>query len=398
MIPPQIMIGYNPQAPGARLASARSLTLVVAGKRGSRFVVTNVPMTRTRNGAWQAVFTPGGDRMPFPGYWIFFFEDEAKQADNNRAQYWDFPMCGSDVARIEQAATYEGRVLAPGFERAPDLARAIDLLKTNIQHFPDSYMSYGPLWRFELELANESPAAYEQVGREVDELLIAHGDYSYALLEVVSFVASHQRKLPPPVVQRFRDAVTALPRAQEFIMHDGAGKTYRVARDAMSLSQIQGFQRESTLVLAEFDYWAIDSERSDLRKKAADYLAFAARYPDPESAHTGGAYASAFECYKQLNDLGAAEAVFEKWASFDPASPLPPLAMAEYYVARKAKPERALKLLDAAASLYLESNAPSSHLHFREEPGRLESLRDQARLILKDSPAAGADHQVVGPR
>lgn len=262
MIPPQIMISYNPQASGARLVSARSLTLVVAGSRGGRFVVTEVPMSRTLSRPWQAVFTPGGEHMPIPGYWIFYFQDEAKRADNNRTQYWDLLMCDSEFAVIAQADTYGGRVLAPGFQRARDLPHAIELLKAGIQHFPEPYTSYGPLWQFELELAHESPAAYEQVGRELDSLVSAHGNSLYALHQVVSYVARFQQKLPPAVVQRFRDTVAALPQAPEIMMLDGTGKTYPTPRSTLPPERIQAFEKEAAEILTELDCGAANPDPS----------------------------------------------------------------------------------------------------------------------------------------
>jgi len=268
MVSPRIVISYNPLAPGARLASARSLTLVVAGKRGNRFEVMTIPMTRAPNGTWQAVFTPGGNGIPFPGYWIFFLEDEAKRVDNNRAQYWDLLICGSEFAMIEQAATYEGHQLAPGIQRAPDLARAVDILKASLKQIPERYAPYGPLWRFELELAKESPEAYEQVGRELDSLLTAHGDFMYALHQVASFVALYQQKLPPAVVRRFRDAVAALPQAPEFIMHDGTGRTYRTPRSTLSPERIQAIEKEATTILTQLDCGSAHPELATCKEDA----------------------------------------------------------------------------------------------------------------------------------
>ena len=266
MVSPHIVITYNPLAPGARLASARSLTLVVAGKRGSSFEVTKIPMTRAPDGAWQTVFTAGGNRVPIPGYWILFLEDDAQRIDNNRAQYWDFLLCGSEFAAIEQAATYEGNQLAPGIRRAPDLARAADILKATLKQFPERYAPYGPLWRFELEQANGSPAAYEQVGRELDSLVTAHSDFMYALHQISSFVALYQQKLPPMVVRRFRDAVAALPQAPEFIMHDGTGRTYRTPRSALSPDRIQAIEREARTILTELDCGAVHPEPATCRE------------------------------------------------------------------------------------------------------------------------------------
>jgi Tfp pilus assembly protein PilF len=289
---------------------------------------------------------------------------------------------------IAQAATYEGRLLAPGIQRAPNLARALDIL-TSLEKAPDCYAFYNSLWRYELKLADGSPAAYEQVGKELDAFLDAHGDYSYALHQVVDFVALEQQKLPPGVVARFRDAVKALPRAPEIIMHDRTGRTYRIPRDAVAPDRIEGIEREASDILAELDYWSVSLQQGDVQKMAKDYLAFAAKYPD--SSRAGEAYGCAFDCEKELNDIAGAEAVFEKWAALDPENPYPLLAMAQFYIDLNTKLDRAVKLLDAAATLYLKSQAPSAKRHFSKEPGKLEFLRGQAQLLLNDLPAACAD-------
>jgi hypothetical protein len=64
MIPPHIIIQYNPQAPGARLTSAQSLTLVLASARAVRFDSTKIPMPRTAADTWQADFVPEHDYIP----------------------------------------------------------------------------------------------------------------------------------------------------------------------------------------------------------------------------------------------------------------------------------------------------------------------------------------------
>jgi hypothetical protein len=264
ILPPHIVIRYDPRSPGARLASSRSLTLVVAGKMGVRYQSTAIPMARTADGAWQAEYIP---KLSFPGCWIFFFQDEKGRLDDNSAQYWDILVCRDPWPVIEQASTYEGRLLAPGIQRPPDLRRALDILKNALSTFPNGEL-YFSIWQYELEFAGESAAAYEQVGRKLDAFISAHGDNSYCLHEVVGFVASRQQKLPPRVVQHFRDAVTALPRARYRYLYDHydhASGTYR--RLPMDEFSRPLFEREARAILAELDFAAIGLEQVDPRKK-----------------------------------------------------------------------------------------------------------------------------------
>ena len=206
---------------------------------------------------------------------------------------------------------------------------------------------------------------------------------------MVGFVAAEQQKLPPAIVQRFREAVAASPRSAVFIMHDGAGRTYPKPREHLTPEQIHAFEREAKDMAADLDYSSVDLEQEDLKKKADDYLAFAAKYP--ESPRLGSVYARLFEIKKELHDVPGAEAAFEKWTAVSPANPRPLETMAEFYIAQESKPEVALKLLASAAAMYRESEAPSSHHHYFREPGRLEFLQGQAHVILNDLPAARAD-------
>jgi thiol-disulfide isomerase/thioredoxin len=389
MIPPHITILYNPQAPGARLTSVQSITLVLASARGIRFDSTTIPMTRAAAGTWEADFAP--KRNYVPGYSIFFFEDERNRADNNGGQYWDILNCSKgepdEWAVNARAATYQGRLLAPGIERAPDLTRALDILKNDLRRHPDHYSHYFSIWRYELELGSENPSAYEQVGGEVDAFISARGNDPYALRQISGFIGPEQQKLPPSVVNRFRQAVTALPQTAEPIqIESGTGKIYHVPRDERFLTRMQ---REVSDILGELDYWSVSLEQMGWQKMAEDYLAFAAEYPD--SFHASQAYGSAFDCEKELNDVAGAETVFEKWAALDPESPHPLLAMAQFYIAQNTRVDRAVKLLDTAATLYLKNQAPSVTRHFSEEPGKLEFLLGQAYALLNDLPAARND-------
>lgn len=358
MIAPHITIRYNPRAPGARLASAQSLTLVIANYR---FESLKIPMTRTAGGTWQAEYTP--KRNFLPGYAIFFLEDEKNTIDNHGGQYWEILNCyrgEPDAFSVgAQASTYEGRLLAPGIQRAPDLARALDILRDDLKRYPDHYRQDDySIWTYELRLGAESPSAYEQVGREVDAFITDHGNDPLAMRQLAAFIGPHQQKLPSSVVQRFRQAAAELP---------GMG----------GADQIN----------SGLDYWLFSSE-VDGQKKAQGYLAFAAKYPH---SYTSNAYWGALDCEIQMKDVSGAESVFEKLAALDRENLNPLLRMAQFYIDQKIKPDRAVKLLDAAEEILLKTQSRYASDLFQSERGRIESLRGQAYLMLGDLPHARSD-------
>jgi hypothetical protein len=358
MIAPHITIRYDPQAPGARLASARSLTLVAASQGSVGFDSIEIPMTRA-GGAWQADYVPQHDYIS--GYAIFFFRDEKNNVDNRGGQYWDILNCShgepSPFAVSAQASTYEGRLLAPGIQRAPDLARALAILKVDLDRYPSHYSrdDYW-IWTYELKLGGESSAAYEQVGRELDAFITDHSTSFHAMIELAGFIAPNQQRLPSSVVQRFRQAVGALPEPSQ-------------------VSQID----------SQLDYWLLESE-TDERKKVQGFLAFAAKYP--RSPFADSAYQEAFQCELEMKDVAGAESVFEKQAALGRKSAEPMLAMAQFYIEQNTKLERAIQLLDAAEAILTADQAHYSPDLLVRERGRTEFLRGQAYLLLGDLPHA----------
>ncbi len=128
MIAPTIVIRYNPVAPDARLKSPQALNLVLANALNiNRFESVTMPLKRSDDGTWEVAFRP--KKNYFSGYSIFFFQNEQGQADNNQARYWEILFCVrgqiNPVAVEQQARTYEGRLLAPGIQRVPDLGQGI---------------------------------------------------------------------------------------------------------------------------------------------------------------------------------------------------------------------------------------------------------------------------------
>jgi tetratricopeptide (TPR) repeat protein len=365
------------------------MTLHLATARGPRYVSTTIPMTHAADATWQADFTPKRDYIP--GYSIFFFEDGKNRVDNNRWRYWDILNCyGGKPDRLSvvgQARTYTGRLLAPAIQRPPDLPRAISILKEALSQDPQGYWFYPSLWRDELKLGDESLSSYQQVANEIKPFLDAHGNNPFALRQVSDLVATEQKKLPSDVVTSFREAASGFSNVPDPILY--GGKVYRGPRNERFISLMQS---EESQILSELDYWAVALEKGDLQKKAADYLALAARYP--KSFRTRNAFAAAFHCEKQLNDLGGAETVFEKWAGVNPADPYPLLAMAQFYVETQIKLDLAVSLLDNVAAIY-SSDQASGRPHYYKRPSEFESIRGRAYLMLNNLPAARADLELA---
>jgi thiol-disulfide isomerase/thioredoxin len=397
---PHLTVTYNPSAPGARLTAAQSLTLVAATATGSgnRFESAIIPMTQAADGTWRVEYTEPV-RGYMGGYQIFLFVDDKGQTDDNHTLYWEVLNCRNgepeERAVWSQASAYEGRLLVPGIQRPPDLPRAVEILKADLKRHPDRYLLYQAAWQYEVQLAGATPAAYEAAAREVEAYLHAYGNKGEALNDALLFILPEMQKLPARVIQQFRDALDVLPQKAELVQHDGQGNLYPVRPDdtARVARLVDGFKREAADLRADLDYYEIGAKRQTQREMADAYFAFASTHP--ESRRQQEAYGRAFEHSRQLNDVAGAERAFEKLAALERLNPLPLFLMAEFYISQQIKPERALELADRVAAIYKECEAPTSHRHLPAQPGRVEMIRAQAHLMLKDLPAARADMEAA---
>jgi thiol-disulfide isomerase/thioredoxin len=242
----------------------------------------------------------------------------------------------------------------------------------------------------ELREKGRVPAAFEQIGKELDALLGTLGTNANAMQQIAGFVSGCQRQLPPNVVERYRAALIALPEnAEPFQINARTKEKVAIPREKYEKLEQQNVMR----ILADFDFQAINREEPDLRKRAEAYLRFAADHP--KSSYVSSAYFTAFQSQKELGDTAALEATFEKWNAVSQPQVQPLLEMAEYYLDHKTKPARAIELLNAADKIYVESERPTSHIHFHRDPGKVELLRGQAHLRLADLSAARADFEAA---
>jgi hypothetical protein len=80
----------------------------------------------------------------------------------------EFGCEGAPLMVSSRANTYEGRAIAPGFQRAPDLPRALSIVREDYAKqidFTDLFW----IWTYEQEIGNGSAEAYRQISREMSE-------------------------------------------------------------------------------------------------------------------------------------------------------------------------------------------------------------------------------------
>lgn len=404
---PVIHIGYDPSAPGATLLSPQSLTLYIASVvMGLQNTVHDQPLTRQADGQWVTDFDPP---TPFGwGYFVFYFEDQQHHVDRNHGTYWDIVSClhgqPSAFAVVQESNTWLGNLMAPGMQRPRDIDRAITVLKADLAQYPDHVEDYYFLWSDELTLADNSPAGYEQVAHDINDYVARYGNEYSALVQIAGFVAANQAKLPTGTVERFRKAAIALPQTEE-PMEAWRNPPRKVPRTQAWMKRMETDVHNN--ILGELDFWPIQSE-TDPRKQAADFLAYAAEYPNGTRA--GSAYLFALEDEESPQDMAGVENVEAKWWAWDPKNPDPPAVLAHYYLDEKIKLDSALQLLNQSQALFdaaVPANAASSSRRiydkgiksriFREvapspaDRGNLAFLRGQVYLQFNKLPQARAD-------
>jgi hypothetical protein len=142
-----ITVRYDGKAKGA-LRSAKSLTLHVALPRMSQMgTVQDFPMTQQPDGMWLATVTLTGSAVN-SGYVMFDVEDQDHHIDRNGGQYWDSQLCFTNrdaptnrfpTSLAIKVQSYDGRMMAQGFQRAPDMARALAIVREDFAKYPQNF-------------------------------------------------------------------------------------------------------------------------------------------------------------------------------------------------------------------------------------------------------------------
>src|SRR5664280_2308685 len=124
-----ILVTYDSGTKGS-LRAAKSVTLHAATvTMGGTGTVEDFPMARQPDGTWLATVTVTG-RTVGSGYVMFDVEDQDHHIDRNGGAYWDTVLCFTNPnipnSRYPiggfsvKMSSYNGHLLAPGFQRAPD--------------------------------------------------------------------------------------------------------------------------------------------------------------------------------------------------------------------------------------------------------------------------------------
>ncbi len=319
--PVQMRITYDPRAPGARLVDARAVSLDVAfNTSNDRDNHRSIAMTRTPDGRWQATLTFDTNWLAFG---LFYLRDDRDHIDNNAGRYWEVITCGADQmpsarAVTYQAASYTGDALADGIQRAPDFDRAISILRQWMAEHQDSTLFVTDVWGYRARQGGRSDVSFKALVPEIERFVADHPGDETALAQALQFVSTWRARLPATLFATTQAALT-------------------------KLNPHSSFARS---VLAEVAWDRIYDEK-DARRRIQMYEDFAAAYPGNGNAQL--AYARAFiAAAEDLKDAPAAERAFQRWRTFEPASPDPLASIGRFYVEQKVKPDEAVRIFDQA--------------------------------------------------
>lgn len=405
-----ITVSYDPHAKTAALHGPTTLTMHLApvgfpGAGPSQ--VKDFAMSRKTDGAWSASFTlSGGDAGA--GVALLDFEDQAQRIDKNRGQYWDLTLCrfGAPLNVSAKAITYEGREIAPGFQRAPDLPRALSILRENFAKNADPSELFN-IWHYELEIGNHSPATYQQISLELSEQLDKWNNNPSMLMQVNGFVGPAQDELDPAVVAKYRASILATPSAQPMQYWQTDGKLHPVAR---TQQWDAGIAREMQMMFGELDFWPV-SRISDPSARAVAFEDYARKYADCQyCSRVASAYIGAFESYEDQHDLDSVARVEREWGTWDPNNPDPLASLAGAYLKANVNLEDAQRLTDEAANLYapfadqstfqslignVRSKVYKTAVPFPGEEARILALRGKIEAARGDWAGAAKDLQLA---
>lgn len=145
------------------LRAAKSLTLHAASVRLNGIgTVRDFPLVRQADGTWLATVTiTGNPAVVNSGYVMFDVEDQDHHIDRNGGAYWDTQLCFSNPnipnshnpigGFSVKLNSYNGRLLAPGFQRAPDTARALSIAREDFAKYPQDLGDLFWIWTYETE-------------------------------------------------------------------------------------------------------------------------------------------------------------------------------------------------------------------------------------------------------
>jgi thiol-disulfide isomerase/thioredoxin len=415
-----IIVQYDGKAKGA-LRSTRSLTLHVALPRMSQLgTVQHFPMTRQPDGMWLATVTLTGSAVN-SGYVMFDVEDQDHHIDRNGGQYWDSQLCYTNrnapankfpapTSLAIKLQSYDGRMMAPGFQRAPDTARALALVREHFTKYPQNFGDLFSIWSYETKggAGRGSDADWAQVSRELDDAVAKYGATSGFFMGILGFVAPNQGQIDPAVMARLRAAIIASPQTIQPVRWQPDGSLRPIPR---SKQWDDAVAKEVTFMLSELDL-PMAEHIADPATRGAGLEAYTNKYADCGDLcfELAPAYRYGIQSYVDAGDLEGARRMAEEWSAWDPKNPDPPATLAKTYLNADKRLREALELTNRAAELYqpyVKTMTRSSNDHsirsqvyfavapYATENGRIELLRGKIESAMGDWAAAAKDLQVA---
>jgi len=415
-----IIVQYDGKAKGA-LRSTRSLTLHVALPRMSQLgTVQHFPMTRQPDGMWLATVTLTGSAVN-SGYVMFDVEDQDHHIDRNGGQYWDSQLCYTNrnapankfpapTSLAIKLQSYDGRMMAPGFQRAPDTARALALVREHFTKYPQNFGDLFSIWSYETKggAGRGSDADWAQVSRELDDAVAKYGATSGFFMGILGFVAPNQGRIDPAVMARLRAAIIASPQTIQPVRWQPDGSLRPIPR---SKQWDDAVAKEVTFMLSELDL-PMAEHIADPATRGAGLEAYTNKYADCGDLcfELAPAYRYGIQSYVDAGDLEGARRMAEEWSAWDPKNPDPPATLAKTYLNADKRLREALELTNRAAELYqpyVKTMTRSSNDHsirsqvyfavapYATENGRIELLRGKIESAMGDWAAAAKDLQVA---
>jgi hypothetical protein len=400
-----IRVTYDSGTKGP-LRAAKSLTLHAASVNMSPTgTVENFPMVRQADGTWLATVTLTG-RLGL-GYVMFDVEDQDHHIDRNVGEYWDTQLCftnrnipgsrypiGGFSVKI---SSYDGHLLAPGFQRAADPSKALEIVQADFAKYPSNFDDLFWIFHFESKNGKGTWEDWNQVSRELYDAVGKYGTDTSMFRKVMGFVAPYQEMLNPGTLESFRAAIIALP-----------GKNTVPPTNIGHMTQVQWDEirkHETNFLLSELDLPPL-GRIADPSVRGAAYEAFTKRYGDcgVNCDEVAEAYGDGVMAFGEAGDLDGAQRMGSTWMAWDAKNPDAPATVAQTYLKANARLPQALELVNRAAALQAPIAAMDAAARqsfqtqvrrtggfftvnpFREG-GAIESLRGKIEAALANRPA-----------
>ena len=385
------------------LRAAKSVTLHAAAvPMNGLGTVEDFPMVRQADGTWLATVTlKGSPAVINYGYVMFDVEDQDHHIDRNGGAYWDTGLCFTNrnipnsrysMGFSVKMSSYNGHLLAPGFQRAPDPAKALEIVREDFAKYPQDYGDLFWIWNLETKNGRGSWEDWNQVSQELYDAVLKYGTDTSMFRQVMGFVAPNQELLNPGTLEKFRAAIIALPE-KNTVPPTNIGHVAQAQWDEIR-------KHEANFLLSQLDLPPL-FRIADPSVRGAAYDAFTKRYGDcgVNCNEVAEAYGDGVMAYGEAGDLDGAQRMGSTWMEWDAKNPDAPATLAQTYLKANARLPQALELvnraaalqapfatMDAAARQKVQTEIRANNRWFTVNPfregGSIESLRSKIEAAL----------------